>query len=269
MKLLRHQVFVSFVLGFIGSGCGGDLNLSLCPDGKNCDEPLRVATWWGESSRSFVRELTLGYSVNTMLDVDPLDPEIRKAPPVDKIEYIEWIQKQFEGANGPGFDVFLLNGGADVTQATGCAPRNEIGKVQYNLFPLYAEFTRDWVSDTFDQEVIRSLVCNDELYALPIGLHRMNHIIYNKEIINDLIETSPKSFPPPDKWGLNDLLDAAEEIRNTRGSTSDDFSVFAVPFADADTLSSFLVENVMLAIAGRDQYEKFLGGNDPNSKELI
>jgi hypothetical protein len=99
---------------------------------------------------------------------------------------------------------------------------------------------------------------------MPIGIHRINHVVYNRQLL------AAAGYPSSTDGGAQatspltlsfaQLLEAAQAIRtHLDASGKPTASVFALPI-EPDALSLFIIENVMLTASGETPYLAYWAG---------
>jgi hypothetical protein len=234
------------------------LSLSACGDDSAGD--VSLATWWarrGEFTQPFE---TLKQSLRARSGL-----EVQLAHKLQsKYYHMLWVDRQLApGAESPErLDVFAANNGSDVLRWTPCAHApyapatsrlralNDPG-----LGPLHLDL--DWIRASFDPEVLETLGCDDQVYALPVGIHRINTLFYNKELLAAAGYDVDGKGGTPLPTSLDELTRAASALqqrRDARPASEPDYSVFVLPQGEPWTLSLFFIENVMLAEARDAQH---------------
>jgi ABC-type glycerol-3-phosphate transport system substrate-binding protein len=189
-----------------------------------------------------------------------------------KSYHMQWVDAQLApDAKSPvALDAVAYNNGGDVLRWTKC------GRSQYApktarlraiddpaLGPLHIDW--NWIEDSFDQEVLDTIECDHHYYALPVGLHQVNTLFYNKSLLRaagfDVDRDGSGERPMP--GSLDELRAAASLIQGelqAREGGLGDASVFALPRGDSWTLSLFFIENIMLSSAGPEPYQRYWSG---------
>lgn len=261
-------------LALLGAlACGQELELGRCDaTAEACQSEVRIATWWGVEA-SYLTALSQNLNTETTLTWVP-----SQTTGIGKTAHVNFVTAALSRPEPVPFDALLLNNGLDVYALAGC---NDAGPE--SLLPLNREFSETWVADAFPAPIVETLTCdNGNLYALPVGLHQINHVVYNAELFRRL--SAQTGLPPPGQWSFEDLVGASEALAglmegsaledgaaessagegvatesnpSDRGAADADApatagaqrSVFAVPDED-DMFSLFFIENVMFATAG-------------------
>lgn len=243
------------------AGCG-DAELG-CQEGAACEGDVRVATWWyDEMTRDPVflqpLETSLEQRTTVTLDHQAVDGKhchLRKV----------WAAMGEAGAeygghagtdcpdvspDEPPFDAVLFNNGQDVSALTECGPN-----AAHSLRALEGEFPPGWFAEAYPRDLLPTLSCRGHVYALPIGIHRINHVVYNRQLFGEA------GYASPGELSLDQLLGAARAIRDVLDRDGKSAApVFAVPLKDGDALSRFFIENVMLATSGAEAYVDYWTG---------
>lgn len=178
-----------------------------------------------------------------------------------KDEHMGWIEDQLDPQNRAPepVDTFAANAGDEVMRWTPCGRFSSTRSDEPRLHVLNnpalgrTHIDTDWVWETFYPEIVDSVRCGEDIYALPVGVHRMNTLFYNKQRMRDAGYAVDGGPGTPFPATLSDLHDALVVLERTSPPKreGDRFqpSVFAVGARDQWTLSLFFIENVMLAVA--------------------
>jgi glucose/mannose transport system substrate-binding protein len=235
------------------------------------DEPpgeVRLATWWGQRGEFVEPFETLKQSLleRAGLGVDVVSATTSKA------YHMQWVDTQLnpKTESPAALDVVAYNNGGDVLRWTKCgrspyAPQTARLRAVDDaaLGPLHLDAS--WIEGSFDPEVLSTIKCDQHYYALPVGLHQVNTLFYNKRLLRasgfDVDQDGSGQLALPSS--LDELEAAASAIYrelHTREGGPADASVFALPRSDNWTLSLFFIENIMLASAGAERYQRYWSG---------
>lgn len=255
------------VLGAFGSlGCsaqGGD-----CGADESCRVagPLELATWWGTRGELYASFdiLKQSYQQATRGEIE-LTHQLQ-----NKRDHTLWVERQMSEPAAPALDVFSANNGDEILRWTPCAawgPAPEqprlVGLTDPALGPLHLR--RDWIETTFEPRVMETLQCQGETYALPVGIHRINTLFFNKALFRAAGYAVDGSEGAPLPATLTELHEAAarvtEELPEADPESELSPSAFAVAGRETWTVSLFFIENVMLSLAGNaERYESYWRG---------
>ncbi|HEX2736171.1 MAG TPA: hypothetical protein VHM70_31435 [Polyangiaceae bacterium] len=185
--------------------------------------------------------------------------------------------------NGP-YDVMLLNAGADVFRFVDCAqtdPRQQmlrelpaelLERVPKFLQPLVAcpapdaalqanaalQVNAATPSAAVPSAAPAAPALKARLFAVPVGLHRVNQLYVNRQRLAATGHTWPPANSPVTT--IDQFLALLAELQNPPpGSAA---SACAHPFALAEgnwPLSLLLVENLMVSVGGAEVYQSFWG----------
>lgn len=235
------------------------------------DEPpgeVHLATWWGQRGEFAAPFQTLQRS---LLDTAGLDVAI-VSPAQSKYYHMQWVDRQLEPdtESRTPLDVVAYNNGGDVLRSTHCgrslyAPQTARLRAvdDATLGPLHLD--RNWIERTFDPEVLSTVQCDDHYYALPVGLHQVNTLFYNKGLLRaagfDVNRDGSGEYPLP--GSLDEFEQAVSVVRRMlekREGGAAGASAIALPISDSWTLSLFFIENIMLASAGAGPYQQYWSG---------
>jgi hypothetical protein len=256
-----------WVVAFGSALVGGALGCS----GAGVSGPVEVATWWGTPGELHGSFAILEQSLRSSSGLDVQLAHHYQ----DKSRHMTWVDEQLEHANTPPspVDVFSANNGGDVLRWTPCGASEyhpttaRLLAVDDPAQPSSLEAT--WIRQTFDDDVLRTLSCDGHIYALPVGIHQVNTLFYNKRLLQQAGYSVDGSAGAPFPTSLAELQVAAEKLEALQGRLHPDAlndslppSAFAVAGRDTWTLSEFFIESVMLS-AARDAsaYEDYWQGH--------
>jgi hypothetical protein len=238
------------------AGCSADA--ATCREGEPCDldGQVQVATWWGTRGELFTPFDILKQSLQRTTNL-----EAKLAHRLlTKDEHTRWVAEQLDPlttTHAP-LDVFSANNGDEVLRWTACAasgtpptaPRLR-GLTQSELG--ISAFDAGWIRDHFPPDVMETLECEGETYALPVGIHRINTLLYNKRLFGAAGYAVDDSAGLPLPRTLDELKAAAVALdaQLPEAAEGSDLvpSVFAIAGREAWTLSLFVIENLMLSLA--------------------
>jgi ABC-type glycerol-3-phosphate transport system substrate-binding protein len=243
------------------------LGLAACGDGSAGD--VSLATWWarrGEFTRPF-ETLKQGLREESGLEVQ-LAHKLQS-----KYYHMLWIDEQLNPATASPerLDVFAANNGSDVLRWTPCARSPNApstSRLRALNDPALGPLSLDWqwMQDNFDHDVLDTLGCDNQVYALPVGIHRINTLFYNKRLLMEVGYDVDGSGGTPLPTSFEELVRTATDLQrrlDTRPPSNPESSVFVLPQGEPWTLSLFFMENVMLAQAqGTQQYTDYWSGTD-------
>jgi glucose/mannose transport system substrate-binding protein len=147
-------------------------------------------------------------------------------------------------------DTFQVNGGTDLFSWVGC------GAVRERMEPLDFLFSSEGWGAAFPPDVLELVTHSGRLYAVPVDIHRINSLFYNRRTLAE------SGLAPPTT--LDELHDVAESLC-ARGIVP-----FSIGYEHPWTLTMLAFENVMVAVAGGDYYRDFFSGRrKPDDPELF
>ena len=229
---------------------------------------VHLATWWGQRGEFAAPFQTLQQSLR---DKAGLEVAI-VSPAQSKYYHMQWVDTQLkpDTESPTPLDVVAYNNGGDVLRSTHCgrsryAPQTARLRAvdDATLGPLHID--RDWIEESFDPEVLRTVECDEHYYALPVGLHQVNTLFYNKRLLRaagfDVNQDGSGQLPMPSS--LDEFEQAVSLLNGVladREGGRAGASVIALPRSDSWTLSLFFIENIMLASAGPGPYQRYWSG---------
>lgn len=247
--------------GASGADCGG---AAACDGG----DPLELATWWGTRGELYASFDILKRSYQS---------ESHRAVELahllqNKQDHTHWVEQRLGqvDAGVPPLDVFSANNGDEVLRWTACAgwgpPPSSAKLVGLTDPASSAIYLRpDWIATTFEPRVMETLQCQGETYALPVGVHRINTLFYNKALFRAAGYAVDGGDGTPLPTSIDELNTAvsAVTLQLPEGNSPSDLppSAFAIAGHESWTLSLFMIENVMLSLAGSaERYENYWRG---------
>ncbi|HTV20399.1 MAG TPA: ABC transporter substrate-binding protein [Polyangiaceae bacterium] len=257
-------------LMLVSLGCGGEADP--CVEGEACqlEGEVQVATWWGTRGELYIPFDILKQSLRRTTGLEATLAHRLQT----KTEHTRWIEGQLEQTADPlvPLDVFSANNGDEVLRWTRCAASG-IPPESPRLVGLtngelgVSALDPGWIAENFPREVMQTLQCEGETYALPVGIHRINTLLYNKESFRKAGYAVDGAEGLPLPGSLEELSQAARAIDATlpeEDAGSDlPASVFAVAGREAWTLSLFVIENLMLSLAqDSTHYQNYWQGRD-------
>ena len=247
-------------LAMAAVACGSD-------DGAVDDSPsgtVEIFSWWtadGEK-QALADVLAIHKQKYPNVTVDNLTERFRDAAR-------DTLATKFLNGNPP--DTFQANIGEDLmnwvkVNGADAADANVgpiDGYVSRAMFgPLIAPDASARSIDPYP--LIEQITFDGALYAVPMGIHRINSLFFNIKLFEDL------GIPVPTEGmtlaGFNDLCAKIREVRP-------DIAPLAVGDLHHWTVQELTFEIVLPAIAGADYYEEFWRGHrnatDPQIKETL
>jgi ABC-type glycerol-3-phosphate transport system substrate-binding protein len=264
--------FVSSSLSSFGSlGCSSQtLDCDAGDESCRVVGPLELATWWGTRGELYASFdiLKQSYRAETHRQIE-LAHQLQ-----NKRDHTLWVEAQMNAPEPPAqaLDVFSANNGDEVLRWTPCAawgPAPEqprlVGLTDPALGPMHLR--RDWIEATFEPRVMETLQCEGETYALPVGIHRINTLFFNKALFRGAGYAVDDAEGTPLPASLAELHEATARVKLQLPEGDPDSellpSAFAVAGREAWTVSLFFIENVMLALAGSaERYESYWRGDN-------
>lgn len=261
-----------------GAGCsaGGELE-SDCGYAWRSEHDLKIATWWqtdvsgqcgpgtqGEGCAA--QALTNGYAdcnhgatarFQVQDDWKETTGELQNAR-----------SNQSDGVLEKTFDGGIINGGANVRKLAGCDGGGPPGIA--HLGTLDAPVER-FLAERLPRDLVHLVTCpgSREVFGVVVGLHSLNQLYSNQEVAAQVEAAG---------WDLSSI--GLEQFRLLLDKVANLDPAYARPLvldAEAGTLSRFVIENVMVALAQRDPfgydgYVEFwsrLSGTAPSSNPVV
>jgi glucose/mannose transport system substrate-binding protein len=248
--------------------CSGDKVLGDYPP-SSCDlaeppadfnETLRVASFWAADEEEKL-------ALQTLLDRVAARGYVHLSEEMKSRVHVQThINQAFKGEQLP--DVFQVNGGSDVLRwVDRRAPEaTDVCALDRLRDELH------WESTYFDS-ALAPLTCQGSLYGLPVGIHHLNVLFYNRQLFSELSQLAAarglELVKPSELGSVQELLAQLELIEGLKYTTETDNALvpLAVGTATEWPLTIMAFENVLLSL-GREAYETlWLGGLQQDSGE--
>lgn len=243
-------------------GCG---ERSPACQGPRCEQlDVHVLTWWPPTNNNPAAPLEEAAELQPgVADVTLSNGPTKSA----MMAMVEGTLLQREGAER--VDTFLANAGRDILRWTPCGGEGRSER----LLQLDGPGGYEDLTSRFDPAVLVGVTCcpapsgcdQPGIYALPLGLHRINHIVYN---VARFEACAPVLVEDVDSLiGLLECLGRGGE------------RVISMPMGDCEAHCaeagaacleecrgvagesiSYLLESLMLLVAGPDAYQSFWRG---------
>jgi glucose/mannose transport system substrate-binding protein len=256
--LLASAAF--WLLGCSGDRVLGDYPPSTCdlsePPRELSSEPLSIATFWAGSEQEALETLRGRIDSDRYL--------ITTEQIGTRVEVQRRINDAFESQKLP--DVFQVNAGSDVLRwVQNRAPdASDVCALD--------RLRNDW-SDAYFSATLGPLSCHGNLYGLPVGVHHLNVLFYNRQLFSALAESArakgvelvdPSRLTTPYEL-LAQLAQIAELGATT--PTGKPLVPLAIGTASEWPLTIIAFENVLLSL-GQAAYETlWMGGLQDASRE--
>lgn len=245
------------LLGCSGDRVLGDYPPSTCdlaePPAEFSDEPFSIATFWADREQA---------ALETLRDRVDSDRYLISTEQIGtRVEVQRHINDAFESQKLP--DVFQVNGGSDVLRWV-----RDRSPEATDVCALDRLRDHDRWSELYFPEALEPLSCHGNLYALPVGIHHLNVLFYNRELWNELVlrakESGVELLEPAQLENPYDLLAQLRQIAALGATTPSGkpLAPFALGNESEWPLTIVAFENVLLSLS-RDAYETlWMGGLD-------
>ena len=151
-------------------------------------------------------------------------------------------------------DIFQVNGGSNVLRWVDGRPSDATDVCALDRLRDGTEWKRDYFSDALEP-----LSCNGALYGLPVGIHHINVLLYNRDLfeqLETLARASGRELLPPEAlkngYELVEWLEQVDGLSRTRSGPP--LVPLALGSANAWPLALVAFENVLLSLTD-DAYE--------------
>lgn len=238
------------------SACGGQISIAKLKDeNSSCSlqyservSSVIFSTFWGEGAEGRAVD-TLDDNTSVLLGRQPFSA---------RSELQGNLLTRLSAGDNKAPDVFQVNGGADVLQWIGKDSSNS------QVCPLN-KLDEDSFRSRYFSAALDPMTCNGVLYALPIGMHRVNRIYYNArllELADQMLGRGRKPEAILDAWRTGEdfaeYLELVGELKLTFSKTTP-----IIPLAVGDSpawpVGILIFDNLMASIPGL--YEAVWQGN--------
>jgi glucose/mannose transport system substrate-binding protein len=231
----RPRIAVPLALTVVVTGGAG------CEGSAPARETVEIIDWWvnageapalGALTEMFETQNPNQRILNTALDTST---DARKR-----------INERMVARQPP--ETFQANGGWDLLA---WVVTNEVDDKGTKMVPL--DGWVDWAT-AFPDPVLETVRFGDSIYGVPLGIHRVNTLFFNRDVFTKLDLPAPST----EKLAtLDDLFALAATLR-ARGVATP----IALGMRDPWPLSLLLFENILVARAGGAGYRRFFAGTD-------
>jgi glucose/mannose transport system substrate-binding protein len=216
------------------------------------DTPLSIATFWAADSHEREAFQTLVDRVDASRYV-PSTQQMR-----NRVEVQRHINDAFESQQLP--DVFQVNGGSDVLRW-----------VQHRSPEATDVCALDRLRDSYGwgaayfPKALAPLTCRGRLYGLPVGIHHLNVLFYNRDLFAELAQRAKSRgvqlVEPSELQSADALLSELGQIAELQAITPSGKPLvpLAVGTQSEWPLTIIAFENVLLSLS-RDAYETLWTG---------
>lgn len=262
---LRLVLAACFAAGCSGEQVIGDYPVSTCdlsePSLEHTGSDLTVATFWVDEKESAAFRV-LWDRVDQQRYNFALKPrDDRRAVQTDIRTFV---------ASNELPDLFQANGGSDVLRWAGGAGSGDSALCPVD--PLRRRYGWDQVYFT---AALEPLLCQGRLFGLPVGIHRLNLLLFNDSVFEVLErEGDARGLPivrPPELSSVDELVAQLDQIAELGSSTSDGQPL--LPLALGSDLSWPLTilafENVLVSLDPTTYERVWMGGLEGAAPEGI
>jgi glucose/mannose transport system substrate-binding protein len=215
---------------------------SACSDGATQTSTVEVLHWWKKGGE-------FG-AINALLDLfREQNPSVKIVDAsVDGSTLAREAIRYRMGKNSPP-DTFQANGGWDLMAWVLYYP---FDNSQSKMRPI-DEWAQDWMPQV-PRSVLDSVSYAGQVYAVPLNIHRVNTLFYNKKVFRDF------DIDPAKLDSLDALFAAAEKIKQYNLQLADPAAQHIAPIAlgfgeqQTWTLSLVFFENLLVARLGGAGY---------------
>jgi len=243
------------LLGCSGDRVLGDYPPSTCdlaePPQEFSNEPLSIATFWADREQAALETLRERVDSDRYL--------ISTEQIGTRVEVQRHINDAFESQKLP--DVFQVNGGSDVLRWVKDRAPDATDVCALDTLRDDSHWSRRYFP-----EALGPLTCHGNLYGLPVGIHHLNVLFYNRELWNTLAERARANgvelLDPAELKTPYELLAQLRQVSELHVAASSGKQIvpLAIGTESEWPLTIIAFENVLLSL-GRDAYETlWMGG---------
>jgi glucose/mannose transport system substrate-binding protein len=251
-----------WLLGCSGDRVLGDYPPSTCdlaePPDEFSDEPFSIATFWADREQAALETLRKRVDSDRYL--------ISTEQIGTRVEVQRHINDAFESQKLP--DVFQVNGGSDVLRWV-----RDRAPDATDVCPLDRLRERNHWSERYFPDALGPLSCHGNLYGLPVGIHHLNVLFYNRELWKALIERARASglelLEPAQLKSPYELLSQLHRITSLEATTPSGapLAPLALGAESEWPLTIIAFENVLLGLTS-DAYDTlWMGGLEVASEQ--
>lgn len=237
------------VWAFLGSlvGCAGD-------DDGDLEGEVEIFSWWVNPGEAEALEALLGVVNDRYPQIDVRNSAVNKFFEEVKAE----LDKRLIEGDPP--DTFQVHGGAELID-TWVAPA---GQASQNIMePLNFLYEEEGWYNSMPPALIEELSFANEVYSVPVNIHRGNVIYYNQALVGTLKLSHPELVLPPEAfWSTWEEFFAVADAFQEQG---------VIPLAlggESGFSLGMILDSGLLAKGGADYYRAFFDGAvDPQDPE--
>lgn len=240
-----HRAITCLALAALASGCSSDSG-----DENTDNRTMEIFSWW--TAPGEVDALSALLAVHQERNPDFKYVNLAANVATNAREVLETRMTQ-----GQPPDTFQANIGADLFKWVNF---NQIDDSDTKLEPLDAYKQANGWDTGFPPEVIEALSspASGKLYGVPVNIHRINAMFFDKKFIDEHDLTVPET--------LDDLEAFCENLPNI----DPDRACLAIGNKYDWTMALFALEMVLPAVGGVDFYESYWTGNeDPGDDRVV
>lgn len=237
-------IFAVFALMLVIAACGSNNDEDADADGDESsggeEGKVEIFSWWtGAGEEEGLLEL-----IDLFEEKNP-DIEIENAAVAGGAgtNAKAVLATRMQGDDPPS--TFQVHGGDELNKSWVAADKME---------PLNDFFEEEDLMDKFPEELIDLVSVDDDIYSVPVDIHRGNPVFYNMEIFEEHDLDVPEDF--------DEFFEVADELEEA--------GVTPLALGDKESWGATMIfENVLLAKLGPDDYIKLFDGEIPFTDERV
>jgi glucose/mannose transport system substrate-binding protein len=220
--------------------------------GARISGTVEIFSWWTSGGEADALDAILQLFESENPDVDVVNAAVEYA---DKAR--ETLNTRM-GAGSPP-DTFQANIGADLLHWVGDSD------AENPLVSLDALAEEEGWTTAFPTPLLAAASTHGHLYGLPMNVHRINSLFYNRPLFEEFSLPLPASIEE-----LNELVDRIKSDPDIQATHPSGVAPLALGNQWNWTLSQLTFEHILPAIAGPEYYEAFWAGSrDPSDPEIL
>lgn len=255
--VLSLGLLAAWLVACSGERVLGDYPLSSCdlaePPARVDKTPLAIASFWEADDKEREAFLTL------LRRVDDERFLVWPQKMLTRVEVQRQMKEAFEQQKLP--DVFQVNGGSDVLR---WVERREPEST--DVCALDGLRDRYGYENAYFEQALAPLSCRGSLYGLPVGIHHLNVLFYNRALMSQLIQLADargvELVAPEGLHSSYELISTLKRVAElgVKGPSGKALVPLALGTTSEWPLTIVAFENVLLSL-GRTLYERlWLGG---------
>jgi len=184
------------------------------------------------------------------------------------VEYADKARTELRDRMVKGFppDTFQANTGADLLNNWVLTNAKDAQESKVESLQQIA-IDRGWI-DAFHPKVLEAATYDDELWALPVNVHRINSLVIRKDLFEKYDLKVPETID--ELYALCDHIKHDEQIQKEAPDEDEGMACLGLGNRWDWTLSQMTFEMILPALIGADDYRDFwMGKKSGDVKEVV